>query len=42
VAEPDSRAAEMYKAIARKMAAKLAMRTRDYSGKFPNIVIQNT
>lgn len=41
-AEPDSRAAEMYKAIARKMAAKLAMRARDYSGKFPNIVIQNT
>lgn len=41
-AEPDSRAAEMYKAIARKMAAKLAMRARDYSNKFPNIVIQNT
>lgn len=41
-AAPDSRAAEMYKAIARKMAAKLAMRARDYSGKFPNIVIQNT
>ncbi|AEG01704.1 iron-sulfur cluster carrier protein ApbC [Methylomonas methanica] len=40
--DPDSRAAEMYKAIARKMAAKLAMRARDYSGKFPNIVIQNT
>lgn len=41
-AEPDSRAAEMYKAIARKMAAKLAMQARDYSSKFPNIVIQNT
>lgn len=41
-ADPNSRAAEMYKAIARKMAAKLAMRARDYSGKFPNIVIQNT
>ncbi|MCQ8102756.1 iron-sulfur cluster carrier protein ApbC [Methylomonas sp. SURF-2] len=40
--DPDSRAAEMYKAIARKMAAKLALRARDYSGKFPNIVIQNT
>ena len=39
---PDSRPAEMYKAIARKMAAKLAMRARDYSGRFPNIVIQNT
>jgi ATP-binding protein involved in chromosome partitioning len=32
----------MYKAIARKMAAKLALRNRDYSGKFPNIIIQNT
>lgn len=41
-AAPDSRPAEMYKAIARKMAAKLAMRARDYSGKFPNIVIQKT
>ncbi len=40
--DPDSRPAEMYKAIARKMAAKLAMRARDYSNKFPNIVIQNT
>ncbi len=42
VADPDSRAAEMYRAIARKMAAKLAMRAKDYSGRFPNIVIQNT
>ncbi|ANE53868.1 iron-sulfur cluster carrier protein ApbC [Methylomonas sp. DH-1] len=42
VADPDSRAAQIYKAIARKMAAKLAMRARDYSGRFPNIVIQNT
>lgn len=41
-ADPNSRSAEMYKAIARKMAAKLALRHRDYSGKFPNIVIQNT
>ncbi len=41
-ADPDSRAAEMYKAIARKMTAKLALRNRDYSSKFPNIVIQNT
>lgn len=42
VSAPDSRPAEMYKAIARKMAAKLATRARDYSTKFPNIVIQNT
>ncbi|MBS3963062.1 MAG: iron-sulfur cluster carrier protein ApbC [Methylomonas sp.] len=42
VADPDSRAAQMYREIARKMAAKLALRTRDYSGSFPKIVIQNT
>jgi len=41
IAEPDSRAACIYKAIARKMAAKLAMKAKDYKGKFPNIVIQN-
>jgi len=40
VADPDSRAADMYRAIARKMAAKLALRNKDYSGKFPNIVIK--
>lgn len=41
-ADPDSRAAQMYRAIARKMAAKLSLRARDYSNRFPNIVIQNT
>lgn len=42
VADPNGRPAQIYKAIARKMAAKLALRSRDYSGKFPNIVIQNS
>lgn len=42
VADPDGRPAQIYKAIARKMAAKLAMRAKDFSGRFPNIVIQNT
>lgn len=42
VADPDGRPAQIYKAIARKMAAKLALRAKDFSGKFPNIVIQNT
>ncbi len=42
VADPDSRSAQIYKAIARKMAAKLALRAKDFSGRFPNIVIQNT
>jgi ATP-binding protein involved in chromosome partitioning len=42
VADPDSRAAEIYRTIARKMAAKLALTAKDFSGKFPNIVVQNT
>ena len=41
-ADPDGRSAEIYKSIARKMAGKLALKGKDYSSKFPNIVIQNT
>ncbi|HJP37468.1 MAG TPA: iron-sulfur cluster carrier protein ApbC [Gammaproteobacteria bacterium] len=39
---PDSRPSQMYRAIARRTAAKLAVRGKDYSAKFPNIVVQNT
>ena len=42
VSEPDGRAAEIYRSIARKMTAKLALKTKDFSSKFPNIVVQNT
>ncbi|NOT85395.1 MAG: iron-sulfur cluster carrier protein ApbC [Methylococcaceae bacterium] len=42
VADPNSKAAEIYRSVARKMAAKLALKTKDYSRKFPNIVIQNS
>jgi len=42
VADPDSRTTEIYKSIARKMAGKLATKGKDYSGKFPNIVIENS
>ena len=42
VAEPDGRAAQIYKEIARKAAAKLALKTKDFSTRFPNIVVQNT
>ncbi|NOR69975.1 MAG: iron-sulfur cluster carrier protein ApbC [Methylomarinum sp.] len=42
VADADGRPAEIYKAIARKMAGKLALKGKDYSSKFPNIVIQNS
>ncbi|MBD3619800.1 MAG: iron-sulfur cluster carrier protein ApbC [Chromatiales bacterium] len=41
VAQPDSRITEIYREIARRMAARLALKARDYSSKFPNIVIQN-
>ena len=40
--QPDSRSSEMYREIARRVAAKLAVRAKDYSAKFPNIVVQNT
>jgi len=39
--EPDSRISEIYREIARRTAAKLAEQSKDYSGKFPNIVIKN-
>ena len=42
VADPDSKNTELYKDISRRMAAKLASQGKDYSTKFPNIVIQNT
>ena len=42
VADADGPAAAMYKQIARKLAARLALKNKDYSSKFPNIVIQNT
>ncbi|MGR9051591.1 MAG: iron-sulfur cluster carrier protein ApbC [Gammaproteobacteria bacterium] len=42
IADPDGRPAAIYREIARKMASKLALKTKDYSNKFPNIVIQNT
>lgn len=41
VAMPDSRISQIYREIARKAAAKLASRAKDYSAKFPKIVIQN-
>jgi len=40
VADPDGDIAQNYKHIARMTAAKLSMRKKDFSSKFPNIVIQ--
>src|SRR5512134_830579 len=42
VADPDSRSAEIYRAIARRVAVKIGDLQKDMSGKFPNIVVQNT
>jgi ATP-binding protein involved in chromosome partitioning len=42
VSDPGSRAAQIYREIARKVAVKIADKQRDYSSVFPKIVIQNT
>lgn len=39
--EPDGDIAEAYKAIARKSAAKLSQKAKDYTSVFPKIVIEN-
>lgn len=41
VADPQGKVAEIYKAIARKVAVKVAEKARDMSSKFPTIVVQN-
>lgn len=42
VADPNGRTAEAYREIARRAAARLSRQAKDYTAKFPNIVIQNT
>jgi ATP-binding protein involved in chromosome partitioning len=42
VADPDSRSAQIYREVARKVAARIAELAKDHSGAFPKIVIQNT
>ncbi len=42
VSEPEGRTAEIYREIARNAAARLSRQAKDYSSKFPQIVIQNT
>ena len=39
---PESRSSQIYRQIARRIAGKLALRSKDYSAKFPNIVVQQT
>ncbi len=40
-ADPDGRIAEIYRDIGRRTTAKLAQQAKDYSAKFPKIVISN-
>jgi len=40
VSDPDSPAADAFRGAARRMAAALAMQGRDYSARFPKIVIE--
>jgi len=42
IADAEGRIAQIYRDIARRVAAHLSMQSKDYSAKFPNIVIQNT
>jgi ATP-binding protein involved in chromosome partitioning len=42
VAAPNSKAADIYRQIARRVAVKLAEKQQDHSAAFPKIVVQNT
>ena len=42
VAEPESNAAEIYRKIARRCAVRISDLQKDQTGKFPEIVVQNT
>ena len=42
VGAPDSKAAEIYRTIARRVAVKVGETAKDMSSKFPTIVVQNT
>ena len=42
VADPDGPIADVYRAIARRVAVKIAEKARDMTLKFPSIVVQNT
>jgi ATP-binding protein involved in chromosome partitioning len=42
VADPQGPISDIYKAIARRVAVKVAEKAADLSAKFPKIVVQNT
>lgn len=39
--EPESRPAQIFREIARKVGAKLSLRAKDFTSKFPKIVVEN-
>ena len=41
-ADPTSKISKIYQTIAQKVAYKVSELAEDHSGKFPNIVIQNS
>ncbi len=42
IADPQGKVAMSYKAIARRVSAKLSLQSKDYSSRFPKIVVENT
>ena len=42
VSDPEGRAADIYRRIARRCAVRIAEMQKDMTSKFPNIVVQNT
>ena len=42
VSDPDGSVSQIYREVARRAAARIALRKRDYGGAFPKIVVQNT
>lgn len=41
IADPDGAISQIYRAIARRIAAKLSLQTKNYAAKFPDIVVEN-
>jgi ATP-binding protein involved in chromosome partitioning len=39
VADPDGEVAAIYKAVARQVAVKIALKAKDFSAKFPTITV---
>ena len=42
VADPEGDIAAIYKAVARKVAVKIALKARDFSAKFPTISVSKS